>query len=768
MEVASQEWSPVDLASKLINQTNKNVFLTGKAGTGKTTFLKNLVSTTHKKCVIAAPTGIAAINAGGVTLHSLFQLPFGCFVPENSQHLHLNSATKVNDPNTLKKELQVNTRKRNMLREMELLIIDEVSMLRADLLDAIDVVLKTVRRNHHKPFGGLQVLFIGDLLQLPPVVKEDEWRILQKYYNSVYFFDANVLRNEKPVYIELEKIYRQDDATFIALLNNLRTNKVTTQDVSLLNSYYKPDFKPSPNDNFITLTTHNAKADKINKNYLDELKGKSYFYKARIDGEFNEYTYPLDVNMELKVGAQVMFVKNDISGAQRFFNGKIGVIQSLTEKEVWVQFKDMIKPMQVELYAWNNIKYSLNEGTNQIEEKIVGTFSQFPIKLAWAITVHKSQGLTFDKAIVDIGEVFAPGQAYVALSRLRSLNGLVLNAPINYKGIELDSHVAAFSENKATPEALNQAVDLGQVNYIGELLHRGFDFSGMLQKLEDHDLTYNHEKKKSVKAPHKTWAKTQCEIISEAKVHADKFNNQVRSLLSANPVDYILLLDRVKAANNYFNPILTKVSEEFLDKISEVKTQKRVKTFVDELLETEAVVYAKLILLKKCEVFLDAMLNKKELNKNTIQPMSAITSREEKLRSVLQISEVEKEEVKSKRKKKKKEVQYEEADVMYEEEKMDSREQSLMLYQEGLSIEEIASMRGMAVSTIEGHLVQFVATGIISAGKFVDDEKSEQIIKAAKSINSFKLGEIKKVLSDDFTYTEIKFAIASYLAGVQN
>ena len=313
------EQSPAEIASKFINHTGKNIFLTGKAGTGKTTFLKYIVESTHKKCIVAAPTGIAAINAGGVTLHSLFQLPFGAFIPENIQATQ-TMYTKLNTPHSLIKEMQLNANKRNLLRELELLIIDEVSMLRADLLDAIDVILRSVRRNHTKAFGGVQILFIGDLLQLPPVVKDDEWQTLRNYYKSVYFFDARVLQQQKPLYVELDKIYRQDDAVFIGLLNNLRANKTTKADIDLLNSYHQPEFKPNPEENYITLTTHNVKADKINKEYLQNLGGQSFFYKARIDGEFNENTYPVELNLELKQGAQVMFVKNGLSGAQRFFN----------------------------------------------------------------------------------------------------------------------------------------------------------------------------------------------------------------------------------------------------------------------------------------------------------------------------------------------------------------------------------------------------------------------------------------------------------------
>ena len=315
----SNETDPTALASKFINHTQKNIFLTGKAGTGKTTFLRNIIQQTHKKAVIVAPTGIAAINAGGVTIHSLFQLPFGNFIPVNQNSFSTNQQFKITTPALLIRNMQMSSTKRNLLRELELLIIDEVSMLRADLLDAIDTTLRYIRRQNNKPFGGVQVLFIGDLLQLPPVVKNDEWEILKEHYNSIYFFDAWVLQQEKPLYIELEKIYRQADNTFIALLNNLRNNCITEDDVALLNNYYKPGFKAENNQNYITLTTHNYKADKLNKEYLQNIKSKSYFFNATVEDEFSEYAYPVEKTLELKLGSQIMFVKNDPTGAQRFF-----------------------------------------------------------------------------------------------------------------------------------------------------------------------------------------------------------------------------------------------------------------------------------------------------------------------------------------------------------------------------------------------------------------------------------------------------------------
>ncbi len=769
MERAEQ--SPAELASKFINHTGKNIFLTGKAGTGKTTFLKHIVESTHKKCIVAAPTGIAAINAGGVTLHSLFQLPFGAFVPENIQATQ-GQYTKLNTPHSLIKEMQLNANKRSLLRELELLIIDEVSMLRADLLDAIDVILRSVRRNHTKPFGGVQILFIGDLLQLPPVVKDYEWQTLRNYYKSVYFFDARVLQQQKPLYVELDKIYRQDDAIFIGLLNNLRANKTTKADVDLLNSYYQPDFKPKPEENYITLTTHNAKADKINKEYLQNLSSPSFFYKARIDGEFNENTYPVELNLELKKGAQVMFVKNDISGAQRFFNGKIGVVQSVSDKEIWVEFNDKSKPICVELYAWQNIKYVLNEGLNKIEESVAGTFSQFPLKLAWAITVHKSQGLTFDKAIVDIGDVFAPGQAYVALSRLRSLSGLILNTPIHHRGIELDENVAAFANNKTTQHDLNQAVLNGQAHYLGDLLTAAFDFSSVLQKFEDHALTYNTEKKKSVKQPHHKWAKGLVEKVTESKTYADKFINQVRNILGQPEINYQLLNERVMAARTYFLPILENLSEQVLEKIKEIKTAKRIKTFVGELLELEAAAYSKIVQLEKSVLFIEALMQQKELTKADIKNVSNAVAREEKLKTVLQLKDLSFENkdgggTKKKNSKKQNADTDELVDDDFAEQKTASKEQTYNLFKDGFAIEEIAQARRMATSTIEGHLVSYVATGLLSSDKFVDAKKAKQIIATAKKLNSFKLGDIKEELNDEFSYTEIKFAIAGYLAGVQ-
>lgn len=774
MESTNQ--SPAYLAAKFINHTGQNVFLTGKAGTGKTTFLRSIVQNTHKRCVVAAPTGIAAINAGGVTLHSLFQLPFGSFVPENIAQPQLHYS-KVTTPHSLVREIKLNAQKRGLIRELELLIIDEVSMLRADLLDAIDVLLRSVRRNQSAPFGGVQVLFIGDLLQLPPVVKEEEWTLLKNYYPSPFFFDAKVLRQNKPLYIELDKIYRQDDAVFIGLLNNLRTNKTTREDIDRLNSYYKPGFKPALDENYITITTHNAKADRINREYLTNLSGKSFFYKAKVEGEFNESAYPLELTCELKVGAQVMFVKNDPSGAQQYFNGKIGVVKSLSDSEIRVEFNDNSKPVTVEMYTWENVKYIFNETLNEIEEKVVGTFSHYPVKLAWAITVHKSQGLTFDKAIVDIGEVFAPGQAYVALSRLRSLNGLILNARVNYQGIDVDANVTGFANNKSSTEELNKQVEIDQETYLFDLLNAAFDFGTLRQKFDEHGYSYAEEKTKSVKHPHAKWALGLGQTVTNVKMHADKFLVQVRSILGQPEKDYTMLEERVNAAKNYFSPIIADLNNKVCEKIIEVKTVKRVKAFITELLELEAAVYSKQQQLEKAVLFLDAIKNKKEITKEDLRKLSDVEGRKEKLKSVLFIdhSDTEREEDEeivagSKKRGKKKNNRKSsfgynpEDEIADKEVKIASSEQSYNMFVEGMNIDEIAKERKLSVTTIESHLSTFVATGKLSAERLVDSEKAEQVVAAAKELNTYKLAEIKAVLSDDFSYSEIRFAIADYLA----
>ena len=752
------------LASKFINHTNKNIFLTGKAGTGKTTFLKHIVESTHKKTVIAAPTGIAAINAGGVTIHSLFQLPFGSFIPINQPASVHNQNLKINDPLSVIKNLQMNENKRKLLRELELLIIDEVSMLRADLLDAIDVVLKHVRRRNYLPFGGVQVLFIGDLLQLPPVVKNEEWELLRDYYKSPYFFDARVLQQTKPVYIELDKIYRQDDIEFISLLNNLRNNTVTNSDIELLNRYYKPDFEPKANENYITLTTHNYKAAEQNKKMLQELKGISYYFLADVEDEFSEYSYPVEKTLELKIGAQVMFVKNDPSGGQRFFNGKIGVISKLSSEKIEVQFDDAKEPLEVEKYKWENIKFLLNDVTNEIEEKVSGTFTQYPIKLAWAITVHKSQGLTFDKAIVDIGSAFAPGQVYVALSRLRSLRGLVLTSKVNYNSISEDKKVAEFSKTKTEQENPEELIRKETLLFLRGYIIENFDLTHIVRQLDEHAVSYTKDEKRSAKQKHHKWAVDLKNKVNEIKPAADKFINHLVKIIDNKEPDYLsLAYKRLNDANDYFAPVFKSMAKEIFAKIEQVKSEKKIKTYVEELFGIEVILYEQIKRMNKSIVICRSITENTSIDKHEFSKFSYDKERNEAISRVLTPIVKEKEE-KKKERKEKKERKPKGEKATTKKQKGDSHNETLQLFKGGKTVEEIAELRGMAVSTIEGHLSTFVAKGQLDVSEFVSADKVREIISATKELDTFNLGPLKSVLGERFSFSEIRMAIASYLA----
>jgi ATP-dependent exoDNAse (exonuclease V) alpha subunit len=395
------------LAVQFVNQTARPVFLTGRAGTGKTTFLKYIRENSFKKMAVVAPTGVAAINAGGTTMHSFFQLPFGPFIP-SPQYGWNPEAPGFTDPNSLFKNIRFNASKRELLQELDLLIIDEISMVRADMLDAVDAILRHFRQQPLAPFGGLQVLYIGDLYQLPPVVSREEWQLLQQHYASPFFFDAHVVRQSPPVYLELNKIYRQNEVEFINILNNVRNNRLRPEDIERLHDFYQPEFVPSKHDNYITLTSHNVKADSINQEELAKIPGKSQTFEASITGEFGDKAFPAERSLTVKEGAQIMLIKNDKGETRRYFNGKIGTVTKVKEDKLIIAFPDEPEELVLEKETWRNIRYQYDKELDKVEEEELGTFRQYPIRLAWAITIHKSQGLTFEKAVIDAGASFPP------------------------------------------------------------------------------------------------------------------------------------------------------------------------------------------------------------------------------------------------------------------------------------------------------------------------------------------------------------------------
>ncbi|MCX6189294.1 MAG: helix-turn-helix domain-containing protein [Bacteroidetes bacterium] len=718
--------SIADFAAKFINNTNKNVFLTGKAGTGKTTFLKYIIRHTFKNAVIVAPTGIAAMNAGGVTIHSMFQLPFGSFIPSNQLEPDPNASSRINTPNSLLHNFQMNNVKRKVIQEMELLIIDEVSMLRADVLDAIDQVLRNVRKRKNVPFGGVQVLFIGDM-----------WMHLKKYYTSAFFFEALVLKESSLLYLELDKIYRQIDDTFINLLNNLRNNKVTAEDIALLNEYYKPDFIAP--DSYIQLTTHNYKADIINKEALQKLNAKSRFYAAEIKGHFNESAYPVEVNMELKVGAQVMFIKNDTSQDKKFYNGKIGRVVTLDDENIRVCFDDEKKTIDVTLYEWQNIKYSVDKISSQIEENVVGSFFQYPIKLAWAITVHKSQGLTFTKAVIDIGKAFAPGQVYVALSRLTSLKGLVLSSPINYNSLKEDTNIAAFATTKTEVNTLAAVLEEASHLFYREYIMRCFNFSELEQKLKNHLKSYSKVENKSAPQQHLNWAMKLKEEFDNEKTNADKFLTQLNQIIDPSNTKYkSVLQERIAKASAYFTPVLKHFSKKIATHSSSLMGEKKTKQYHEELQELDAEFYKQLQAISKAEAFIKTVVNNNELNREHIHSNHLDKERAEEIKSKPVLP------------KKKKPV------------KGDSQELTYHLYKEGKSIPEIVLERGLTTSTIESHLAHYAGIGLLDVFKFISKTKYNAIIKIADSLEKPFASSIRNILGDEYSFSEIRFALGYY------
>ena len=547
------------LAADFVNYTHASIFLTGKAGTGKTTFLRHCKENEKKNTAIVAPTGVAAINAGGTTIHSFFQLPFTPFIPESRGW---GNSEQVTDKNSLIAKLKLTNDRKEVMQQLELLIIDEISMVRCDVLDAIDTVLRHVRCRYSQPFGGVQVLLIGDMYQLPPVAKEEEWQLLSPYYKSPYFFNSKVMEMQPPVYVELDKIYRQKDERFVQLLNKVRNNEMDKPGFDLLHSRYQPKFNPTKEENFITLTTHNNKADAINNKALNELNGSIAMYKATITGDFSEKAYPADVELRLKLGAQVMFIKNDVEKVRRYFNGRIGVVTKLEAEKISVLCNGDTVPIDVRKESWKNIRYAVDKTTNHIEENELGSFSQYPLRLAWAITIHKSQGLTFEKAIIDAGDAFAPGQVYVALSRCTSLEGMVLHSHIQNSSLHSDSRIINFAQlQKTSSEQLHVLHEAKRQFQNSEIISL-FDFTH-LQKDMERIIPMLSTQLDAFNKEALPWILDVEKMIDNLQTVSNKFSPQLQELLHSTclPEKNEALQKRLLAAGKHFSGVLQQIKE---------------------------------------------------------------------------------------------------------------------------------------------------------------------------------------------------------------
>lgn len=531
-----------DLAYRFVTETSENIFLTGKAGTGKTTFLKYLRDNATKNIVVAAPTGVAAINAGGVTLHSLFQLPFHPFLP-----------TKNNKEELLGK-LRQNRQKLNLLRKMELLVIDEISMVRCDTMDAIDTILRSVRRNYDVPFGGVQLLCIGDLFQLPPVAQNQEWKILSEYYQSPFFFDSLSVKEQTPLLIELNKIYRQKEDSFVRLLNKVRTNSMDADDFEDLHMRYIPNFYADGDDKYITLTSHNNQADNINQQQLNRLNTPPFTYNAIVDNDFPENMYPAEASLVLREGAQVMFLKNDVI-AKRYFNGKIGAVKSLSKEKIIVECDG--EDIYVAMETWENSRYNLNRTDGKLEQETLGTFTQYPLRLAWAITIHKSQGLTFEKVMIDAAAAFSSGQVYVALSRCTSLDGIVLLSKIPQSAITSNDNVVKGQQSLQHKGSLADRFAGARQLFTQQLLETLFSFNEMEEAaaLLQYQIKQHADK---LNADALQWIENLQQHFANNKSVGLKFIGQVALLMKEEGVieNNAALQKRISDAANHFVPKL--------------------------------------------------------------------------------------------------------------------------------------------------------------------------------------------------------------------
>ena len=735
-------------ATQFINTTAGHIFLTGKAGTGKTTFLKNLANLTHKTYLVVAPTGIAALNAGGVTVHSQFLLPPLTFLPDRFLPDDQLGGRFINQQ-TLARQHPLNSARKQVLRSIDLLVIDEVSMLRADLLDAIDYRMKAARGNFRESFGGTQVLFIGDLYQLPPVVRSDERDVLAPYYASLWFYEAKALQHSPLVYIELDKIFRQHDPVFIDLLNHLRNNETTREDIELLNRHYKTADEVSALKEVITLTTHNAKADEINQREMQKLPAPAHFFKAYVEGDFPENLYPAPARMELKVGTQVMFTRND-NADQAYFNGKLATVASIQGDDVTVEMAGSHDRYVLKRERWENKKYTIQKDTNTLSEELLGAFEQFPVKLAWAITVHKSQGLTFDKAIIDVGQAFADGQVYVALSRLRTLEGLTLRTRVNPDVISTDRQVINFAKANNQPAQLAKVMQQRQQQFIRDLVDQTFDFSGLVKEIQfvSKDIPLADGFQEETMKPVLVQI---ADVLLAEQDNTAKFRQQLTTLLDTG--EHQRLLDRVQKGSDYYKNLLIQNLEKLLRHLEVMKGQTRVKAYCNQLADIDQAMTKKWEHVDKAVQLIGSILRGEEQF-----DFEALASLRAEVRAEL-LTNIRKEtgsrpgEKKSKKSKSRKTAKGE----------LNTYDTTLQMLQSGMGVSQIAAARSLTTSTIEGHLAKAVEADRITIYQFMDDGTVTEIAGAITGLPAgFTSRELYDKLRGKFGYGQLR-AVMSHV-----
>jgi len=738
------------LVSKFINTTSSHIFLTGKAGTGKTTFLKSLSSITHKNFIVVAPTGIAALNAGGVTLHSQFLLPPVLFIPDRDFKQAGSDTLGIMNPNLLARKYPLNAARKQVLRFIDLLVIDEVSMLRADILDAVDYRMRAARGNRNESFGGVQVLFIGDLLQLTPVVRNDEKSLFNQYYSVEGFYGAKALEKEELVYIELDKIYRQSHPKFIDILNRLRSQTYEREDIEELNLHYKTPEQIQEIREVITLTTHNAKADSINNQELKNLKGNSFFFQAKIEGDFPDNIFPVSPKLELKLGAQIMFIRNDKEN-QAYFNGKLALVKEIKDEDIWVELAESHTLYKLKREKWENKKYSLNPHSNLLEEEFIGSFEQYPIKLAWAITIHKSQGLSFDKAILDLGNAFAGGQIYVALSRLRSLEGLILSSKIQSWGIKSEGHIQEFVKSLDEKGGLEEILKKDQFRFIKNLIEKTFDFFPIIRELEyiQRDRVKKGEFEEDSIKPFLLQLE---EGFRKETNNTHTFRTQLFQLLEKNPDQF---LERLNKGCQYYKSFFSRYQESVLRHLETLKSIKGVKAYSEQVSEIEQNISKRMEELDKASMVTESILKGKdsipleELQKNRLDERKA---RLEKIQAEFPQGKTLSRKTSPKRKALDKKIG--------EAPKKSTHEVTLELLEQGFSIAEIANKRELSLGTIESHLVLAISFQKISLLKLLPQNQIDEIEKNLGEMpKDFALKDLFEKMKGKYSYGLIKAVI---------